>query len=47
MKIIKQCVECNSNFEADTREINRGNAKYCSLKCSGINSYKNIEPLKP
>lgn len=46
MKIIKQCLYCKSDFEADTKEINRGNAKYCSLKCSGANSYKNINPVQ-
>lgn len=45
-KIIKQCLECGSDFQADTREINRGNAKYCSLKCSGKNTINHIEPIK-
>ncbi len=33
MKIIKECTNCHKSFEADIREHNRGNAKYCSLSC--------------
>jgi 5-methylcytosine-specific restriction endonuclease McrA len=37
MKTITQiCKECKQNFEAQLREVNRGNAKYCSKKCSKI-----------
>lgn len=45
-KVIKICQICNSEFEADTREVNRGNAKFCSLTCAGKNSHKNIKPIK-
>lgn len=31
--ITKICTFCNESFEADVREHNRGNAKYCSLSC--------------
>lgn len=34
-KIDKICETCGNTFQADTREINRGNAKYCSLSCAG------------
>ena len=33
-KIEKECQHCGKTFLADTRELNRGNAKYCSLLCS-------------
>lgn len=35
MKTITQsCQTCKENFEAQLGEVNRGNAKYCSRKCS-------------
>lgn len=34
MKIDKKCQECSVNFQAELKEINRGNAKFCSRKCS-------------
>ena len=34
MKTSKICEECGSSFEAENREINRGNAKYCSRSCT-------------
>lgn len=34
-KIEKECQFCGKPFIADSREVNRGNAKYCSLSCSG------------
>ena len=33
-KVEKSCQTCGKPFLADTREINRGNAKYCSLSCA-------------
>ena len=33
-KIEKLCECCNEPFTADSRELNRGNAKYCSLSCA-------------
>lgn len=33
-KIEKECQFCGTLFQADTREVNRGNAKYCSLSCA-------------
>lgn len=41
MKINKNCKQCNVLFLADTRELNRGNAKFCSITC-GI-SYNNTK----
>jgi hypothetical protein len=43
MKILKTCKQCNITFEADSREINRGNAKYCSLSCAAKNQRKNAK----
>ena len=33
-KVEKECQTCGKLFLADTREINRGNAKYCSQSCA-------------
>ena len=33
-KIEKECQFCGTLFQADTREVNRGNAKYCTLSCA-------------
>jgi hypothetical protein len=32
--IIQKCKRCNNEFNAEIREINRNNGKYCSLSCS-------------
>tara|TARA_Y100000310_G_C20369190_1_gene662723 strand:- start:224 stop:712 length:489 start_codon:yes stop_codon:yes gene_type:complete len=32
--IQKDCLNCNKNFNAEKSEVNRGNAKFCSLACS-------------
>jgi 5-methylcytosine-specific restriction endonuclease McrA len=43
--IIKKCLFCKQEFNADTREHNRGNAKYCNLSC--LRKHRNqIQPLK-
>ena len=34
-KTERNCQTCGKSFQADNREINRGNAKYCSLSCAG------------
>lgn len=34
MIIEKECLFCKNKFNADSRELNRGNAKYCSLSCA-------------
>ncbi len=41
----RSCTYCEKSFIADTREINRGNAKFCSLSCSG--AYGNKLRKKP
>lgn len=35
----RECKECSEQFEAEVREINRGNGKFCSQSCA--NSYIN------
>ena len=45
MLIEKECLFCKTKFNADSREINRGNAKYCSLSCACKHRNKKI-PLK-
>lgn len=37
MKINKNCIVCSNEFSVAKSEVNRGNGKFCSLKCSGIN----------
>lgn len=32
--IIKYCEHCNTEFQASLKEHNRGNGRFCSLKCS-------------
>ena len=32
--IKKNCLNCNEEFNAPLREVNRGNGKFCTLKCS-------------
>lgn len=45
-KVVKSCLYCSADFEADTREINRGNAKFCSRSCFG--AYRtSTTPPKP
>lgn len=45
MFVKKECMFCHKEFMADTRELNRGNAKYCSLSCASKDRIKNL-PLK-
>lgn len=33
-KVEKECQFCGKLFQADTKELNRGNAKYCSQSCA-------------
>lgn len=49
MKTIrKNCLICNTEFDAPLREINRGNAKVCSRKCGYISaSAKKIKNHPP
>ena len=39
--IERKCQNCECLFMADPREVNRGNAKYCSLSCNSKNIRKN------
>jgi len=32
--ITRNCLNCNQQFNPPAREVNRGNGKFCSLKCS-------------
>ena len=34
MKELKKCLFCDKEFLADTRELKRGNARFCSISCS-------------
>lgn len=46
----KECLCCNNEFQADLREVNRGNAKFCSLSCAakcGKNEITNLITLCP
>lgn len=33
-KVEKTCNTCGNTFQADKKEVTRGNAKYCSLSCA-------------
>ena len=45
MIVQKECLFCKQLFDADSREVKRGNAKYCSISCKC--SHKNIiRPMK-
>ena len=46
--IKKNCLYCNKIFFTCTAEHNRGNGKYCSLRCSGFHNAKRktVEELK-
>lgn len=43
--MIKNCLHCNSEFEAKPSEIKRGFAKFCSRSCSS--QYSNMNKSKP
>jgi len=43
--ITKNCLNCNDEFKAEIRYINRGHAKFCSRKCSGV--YNGNKSRKP
>lgn len=34
--IPQECLECKETFEVSVKEVNRGNGKFCSLKCSAV-----------
>ena len=41
MRIQRQCEGCGTTFEAAASEVKRGNARFCSLKCSNSRPRKN------
>lgn len=43
----RDCLECGEPFQASLSELKRGNAKFCSLKCSAIHQGKNKPPKTP
>ena len=43
MKVEKECIFCKNIFNAESKEIKRGNANYCSISCS----IKHRNLLKP
>ena len=45
MFIEKECEFCHKLFMADSRELNRGNAKFCCLSCAAKSRNRN-KPLK-
>ena len=42
--IPRTCFTCGASFLADSREVTRGNAKYCGLRCSGKRTRPTPEP---
>ncbi len=38
-----KCKQCNIVFQADSRELNRGNALFCSLSCAATNRNLNCK----
>lgn len=45
--ITRNCRNCNKLFDAPTREVNRGNGKFCSLQCSAKYNGKMRPKLQP
>ncbi len=43
--IEKDCLNCQEKFQASVREVNRGNAKFCNLKCAA--EYNGKNRIKP
>lgn len=41
----KQCLVCDTEFEATSSEINRGNAKFCSRRCSHKGRKKPVKKI--
>lgn len=41
--ITRNCKYCSEEFEAEIREVNRGNAKFCSLSCVAKNRHSKNE----
>lgn len=47
MFVNKNCLNCSKIFRAEQRYINRGHAKFCSIKCSSIYSRAHRPKPKP
>jgi len=45
MKIEKNCLHCKKLFMAESKEINRGNARFCSIQCG--RDFNKINRPKP
>ena len=45
--IPRTCLSCQVLFDAPAREVRRGNAKFCSLKCAGAYRHTNKVPRPP
>lgn len=45
--ILRNCLNCNKEFNAPAREVKRGNGKFCNIKCSGAYHGKMRPELKP
>jgi hypothetical protein len=45
--IKKSCLNCYTQFDAEIKELNRGNAKFCNRKCSFEWRKKNPKIQKP
>ena len=46
-KIEKSCKVCNKSFLVEKKEVNRGNGKYCSLRCNGKGRTLFLKPKSP
>lgn len=44
---IKKCTNCKIKFKAPTKELKRGNGKFCSVKCGAIYNGKHRPKLQP
>lgn len=45
--MLKTCLNCEQEFQAELREHRRGNAKYCCRSCSAQHRVSNIPPPEP
>lgn len=42
MKTLTKCKNCGKKFEAENRELNRGNARFCSISCGTTHSNRQL-----
>lgn len=45
--IKKPCIICNTVFDAEIKELNRGNAKFCGRECFHKHRKQNKKPKEP